>query len=1325
MRPKGRANRKFGKQAKRNKKASDKTKKQRDRDALNPKNVSHPDHPNNPNNKNVKKKPNPKEKNRNKNLQKPRYLHAKENIKNKKAMGEHSGNERYYVEKVKNVLHSQSKIIRKVKYDSPIHLFSSKVDEGCEMSGPIDWSNFIFTMIDFSPKNYKKIEEQLLLNSKLRAFLPTGITLIKIQDSMFKNRGTIIARYGLQKFFEIKENHIEYLQNRYPRHVVNTDQPNYGQFSDSEDLPIDSDEEYESGNGMQFKDEIDNFGMEEINSEIEAQNEQKVDEIVVGGEDDLDHDQIKADMNGVEIGEKWTRKDDRRKFPNLKKYNKQSGPDLKALYAKRGKNWGLEYEIGLEKAVKFVKASKKLRKQDARHFRKKPNIKISEFQYGAKVHAFKKLDGENAQISFIYPRKLKLFKAEEIPENEDGFWLVSSKNVSVVFRKKSDLENYELERFQFVLPSAYKWVEIIQNFSEEQLLLAKELLHNDTLIGCMVGSPQSQRPTYYKQEELIFFSSTHRIKTSTLGKDGNMYPNSTSVTLGIVNQLGLKSSLLYSSPGLIGKTYEFVEELVHVQKLNQDIVVYCEKFFREETQNCGLFQILTRKYNLMKLFKEKIHQLFCGRINRSKLWKKLPQHDDLFYHGKKEGDMVIDCILDIVERLGGGKRSGKEWEGMAKGLKYVLYWVQVQLNKEEISEKEGIEDQENICNLNRIDLLVKCQDIIHAELGKSMGINFGLESSALKTGPNIVLLAPPGFVPFTELQKLCTQRNWDLSFKLSQRKNLRTMIRLVSPSICSLKAKHIKPHTYFVPLDVKGPSISKQLEEVIHSIANAFNGFTDFKENVLYTKYLTTSFSNVFQYAKVKTKVLYELRKQQKMKSMKEAYSLENYDLWKVQGEHQLNGYPAPSPDDLFDFNKPKISIGNRKRCYNFNFSTLENLIDTLLVTHKNKVLDCQDDTFDFLADNQVEIDKKLKKQRRQTRDEKKDLVMRLSQHSSSSSQKSGANSSNFTASPAPRKLTVGTIEDIMDVFDEHDEIGSNQIMFVYFYGLVGLGKSTLIEMTEDICKNRNTELGEVFCQSVSSDLSQKAVVDKYESEHPKKSRDECIVECKSETNKIFENGIFEAISKVKPGFNIIFLDKNRLSNKLLFDLNKSKQIPHSYKTQFIAILPKSSNFYTFGPSKKTVPFSASLILNLCLRVVLREGHATIKEDESTAHKVWLALSFVLLYKNIKSIQRECEKKLNGNLAPSFYQIPFCREIPEDKLEPSMLTLLSRTLSEMTPFDPSCIPCCEELGEELEAIALSTDAEKTLFINYERRDERERIVKSILGRFQARDLTKE
>lgn len=58
----------------------------------------------------------------------------------------------------------------------------------------------------------------------------------------------------------------------------------------------------------------------------------------------------------------------------------------------------------------------------------------------------------------------------------------------------------------------------------------------------------------------------------------------------------------------------------------------------------------------------------------------------------------------------------------------------------------------------------------------------------------------------------------------------------------------------------------------------------------------------------------------------------------------------------------------------------------------------------------------------------------------------------------------MGTIDDITDVFDEHDEIGSNQIMFIYFYGLAGLGKSTLIELTKDICKNRDPEKAEIFC---------------------------------------------------------------------------------------------------------------------------------------------------------------------------------------------------------------------------------------------------------------------
>jgi hypothetical protein len=123
----------------------------------------------------------------------------------------------------------------------------------------------------------------------------------------------------------------------------------------------------------------------------------------------------------------------------------------------------------------------------------------------------------------------------------------------------------------------------------------------------LVGNQTSQRTKFYPSEELIFFSSTHRLKTSTLGKDGQFYPNSTSKTLNLVEKLGLKSALIYSTPELIEKTYEFTEEIQRVQAMNRDIVVYVEKFFRNDTTNTGIFKMLTRRNSLLSLFKEKIH----------------------------------------------------------------------------------------------------------------------------------------------------------------------------------------------------------------------------------------------------------------------------------------------------------------------------------------------------------------------------------------------------------------------------------------------------------------------------------------------------------------------------------------------------------------------------------------------------------------------------------------------------------------------------------------------------------------------------------------------
>lgn len=103
------------------------------------------------------------------------------------------------VSAIKSSLQELSKIIRKVKYDSPIHLFNTEFGNVIQKGKPvlIDPRNFIFTMIDYSLKSEAKKDEIFLTNQQLRGSLPTGLTLLKIQDAFFKNKGTVIGRYGL------------------------------------------------------------------------------------------------------------------------------------------------------------------------------------------------------------------------------------------------------------------------------------------------------------------------------------------------------------------------------------------------------------------------------------------------------------------------------------------------------------------------------------------------------------------------------------------------------------------------------------------------------------------------------------------------------------------------------------------------------------------------------------------------------------------------------------------------------------------------------------------------------------------------------------------------------------------------------------------------------------------------------------------------------------------------------------------------------------------------------------------------------------------------
>lgn len=152
------------------------------------------------------------------------------------------------------------------------------------------------------------------------------------------------------------------------------------------------------------------------------------------------------------------------------------------------------------------------------------------------------------------------------------------------------------------------------------------------------------------------------------------------------------------------------------------------------------------------------------------------------------------------------------------------------------------------------------------------------------------MVSPPGLIPFSALQEFCRKKELDLSYKLSQRKNKNSILRLVAPSICEVKQRHIKPHTFIIRLEVDSNPAKKKLDTIVNSIATAFNRFKDDNSSIERTKYFANCFSSIFEYSKVKTKLMFEIRKLQKMKSFTEQIVMDNYDVWKADGMNDITG---------------------------------------------------------------------------------------------------------------------------------------------------------------------------------------------------------------------------------------------------------------------------------------------------------------------------------------------------------------------------------------------------------------------------------------------------
>lgn len=264
------------------------------------------------------------------------------------------------------------------------------------------------------------------------------------------------------------------------------------------------------------------------------------------------------------------------------------------------------------------------------------------------------------------------------------------------------------------------------------------------------------------------------------------------------------------------------------------------------------------------------------------------------------------------------------------------------------------------------------------------------------------------------------------------------------------------------------------------------------------------------------------------------------------------------------------------------------------------------------------------------------------------------------------------------------------KLIWVVFYGVSALGKTYFLKNFSEVC-----DAEKVCCQIISSDDCAKEAMDEEIKKNPSLTQTEAFEKTKKLHIKVFEEHNHKAVENMKPGNNIIVLDKVMNGGKFLKDINKT--FKPKCPTRLVALIPWSPHAFNYS-HYGVVPMSEILVANVCQRILTRDTHQTV--DGTDLKKLFLALSFVKLYNGLKSFE---EKKEEGNIE-QFYSISFHQEKPEmlSLIPPKFLESLKKTLKELKPFQGEETVCNELLAimkeptfeKEIEPILSFGDAEQ-------------------------------
>ena len=1024
-------------------------------------------------------------------------------------------------------------------------------------------------VLDSSLRN-RKIEDDLYLKHKdIRERLRKGNTLIKVMDKEFKLKKYEIARKGLPKFFDLRGVHVDILTGKEAKTVLTTRK-------------------------METKLEF-NALVEPLK---QAFWQKKLVDLV-----------LKERTNGENAQISFVR------VKRLKAKSK--------IYPKKSKN-------GSEGSGEKMSSEGTLSKNSSTKDRNWSPETLKRWDISKDVNSAAKNDNKILEDSepILAPGhpKMALNDANEGAHGRiEGYWVACSKNVAILFNTEEDLKYYSFdERFSYALPIARTWLSEVAGMSQEVVFELKNQLSKLTLIGEFCGNKKMQHLVRYPEEQLIFFAVVPKHDSKVCLPEKS--------TKKIFEKFSLKHVKTTTFSSL--KTLEEVGEVLYkleseisastVSERGEGSILYIESREPPQPHSTPSKPLQATSHTPQAPTNAPPPEVITMvKINslEYKFFGKLRQRLKNWYKSKQKTQKLVKKFVTECQGL-----TQKGRQTPAHPIKD--YYEPLAVKAFEVLAV--LEIDSGVLHSNFSDFLIlvtKCfqeeREPSEAEIDEFRAIKANIEQSSKqrpsnnkKVGPNIILIAPPGFISFPELKAYSESQNLEFSLGLSQKGTAEGAIRLCLPSQCKLRSSKVKPYTYCVSLSMEDIAKIGQ-EELTEAIANKYKRFEVDGEAVDddYRRYMKMAFSNIFLFNKLKDKIRYELQKLKKAKMDKGFFYVKKY-VKEILPE------------------------------YRFDIGAFDDVVDVIRARHELAVANCVGREFDLkekLTPKVVYLELETKG---------REGVLGVEE---------------------PEGGLEWTLEGSGDALEPEKSVkkvkngSKNLIVYAHFYGVSCLGKSNFVDRLVGRCQ----ELGDIAQNVISSDVEMAKLINPYMAENPEISANDAIKKFREQVNANLFAGIHSAAQNAKKGKNLIILDKAKSMKKLFSQLPELVQ-KEGFESRIVALYPQSSEFLKIDQND-FVPFSASLVINICDRVIKRQGHLTLNGENH--YRVYIVLSFILLYKNIKSIPGHFSGDTDYY---AFIGIPFDEEKPLEAIPAELVEKLRKCFLGIRPFQSYDLEVCDD-----------------------------------------------